>query len=113
MPLEQRRQQGAVAASDVDHGLAVAPLDPVEPLRALLLALLHRDVEESALVGMGREPGPEVGPPELGERRPAGGVQRSGGLVPDTSEEVCERGPAGAEQLLGDVRVAKYARLLL
>ena len=48
-----------------------------------------------------------------GNARLAGGVQRSGGLVPDTAEEVRERGPAGAEQLLGDVRVAKHARLLL
>ena len=113
LPLEQRRQQGPVAATDVDHGLAIAPVDPVEPLHSLLLALLHRDVEERALVAVRGEPGPEVGPVELWPHRLARGVQRAGGLVPDTAEEVRERGPAAPEELCGDLGVPKDTRFLL
>ena len=52
MPLEQREEQRAVPAADVDDRLVAAPANRVEPVEPRLPPLLHRPVEGRAFLGM-------------------------------------------------------------
>ena len=92
-------EQRAVAAADVDDGLAVAPLERGEPLGAPSPFLAgHRAVEDRALVAVRREPRPEVVPNVSGNvaapvRTPTS--RSADGRVEDVAEQVRELRPAG------------------
>src|SRR5262249_15845320 len=102
----------AVAAADIDNRLVAAPLDRGEPCRAALLPLLHRAVEDCALVRMLGEPRPQVGAVLALEGGLPARVERAYGAVKGATEEVREGAPAAAEELrCGRVREDTRFRL--
>src|SRR4029079_18417357 len=89
-----------------------SPFDRFQALEPALLALLHRPVEGTALLGMSLQPGPEIAAEAGLEPRFAGRVQVRQGLVEDTAEEVREIGPPAAKPGRGP-GVPEAAGLLL
>jgi hypothetical protein len=107
-------KQRAVAAADVDDRLVAAPLESGQSLEAPLLALLHRAVEPSSLVGMLSEPGPELAAEQAWKCWFAGGIESLRSPIPDAAEEAREVVPtATAAQVLGGRCVAEDAGSVL
>ena len=119
LPAKQGHERRPVPAAHVDDRLAVAPVEVGEPVDLLIAAARHRAVERGTLVGVLREPGPEVRAEPARERGLAASERVAGlseRLVPDAAEEVGEVAPrvvAIREQELGHCRVAEDARLFL
>src|SRR5262249_44383626 len=110
MALEQRAQERAVAAAHVDDGLVAAEPDDLEPLDPPLPVLLHRAVEDGALLRVRREPWPELLAEHAREGRTTACVQICHGLQPDAAEEMRERVPAVLRERLRLLGVAEGAR---
>ena len=114
---EQRAQQRAVAAADVDDGLVAAPVERGEPLAGRSFPPRHRAVEDRPLVGVRREPRPEVGAERRGGRSTVAGrrIERRRPRVRNTPPNRCANScqPSVAAQQLRRLGVAEDARLVL
>src|SRR5581483_11047142 len=87
----QLDEERAVAAADVDDGLARAPRKPCDPLDTPSLPVLHREVERLPLLRVLGEPAPEVAPERPRERGPHGArVEVADGAIPGSAEETGE-----------------------
>ena len=116
MPFEQRAQDSAVAAAEVDHRLVSPPLEAGETFRASLLAARHRGVERRSLLRVLREPGPEIGLEAARERSfVRARIELGESLGEDAAEEMRELRPrarrATAKQLRS-VGVTEHAGLV-